>query len=168
MRGYDADYYEAVLGRKPMSIFRKTITGKVVVRTLNPIDIENNAEVLEVVLEGDNNSKSAMIMVFSNKELAYFKRANKSLLRRGILEEIDPDVLKDTDEDEVYVTEDEIEKKLSDKYFKRFEKFLNEYATDPIKMARVIEIARKMDLPKTRVNAIKAKVLELGMQEVEL
>ena len=161
---YSQEMYDAVLG-EPKAVFKKTITGKVVVQVLDPFDVRNKT-VLHVILQGDDKSPTSKVKLYSDEEYKYFVIANRRLLEEGIVVPVEG-----YEEEEVeikYYTDEEIEEYLKDRYFKRFKKFIDEYVTSPERLARVLNIAKNMDISKSKIDLLRAKAMELGISEVEL
>lgn len=162
---YNPNVYDAILG-EPKAVFKKTILGQVTVELLDPFDLKNKTTIKHI-LRGEPGSPESVVKLYSDEEVKYFYIANRRLIETGLIapanvenQPVEPEVK--------FYTDEEIEEMLKSRYFKKFEKFLNEYADTPAKIARIIEIAKRVDLTKSKINLIRAKAMELGISEVEL
>jgi len=118
-----------------------------------------------MILEGNaaNGDEAAILVFWLPVELAYFERANKYHLAKGTLvplikrEEvtISPNM----------VTDEELEAALNSKFFSV--KNLLDKFTSPVPAERMLEMATKMNKSIGTINAIKAKVAELQVEEFE-
>lgn len=168
---YSRSFYEAMLGDKPVAIYKKTIPGKVAVKVLDPFKIREG-NIIELVLSGDG--ENATVKLFSEPEVAFFEKENRRLIRAGILQIVVDDDVKPVEKDEKMFSDEDIEEVLLDRYYKKFDSFIRTYVDDApeherrIRLARVVKIAKDLDIKKSRSNLLKAKMLEYGVTGVDL
>jgi|WetSurMetagenome_2_1015567.scaffolds.fasta_scaffold04344_3 hypothetical protein len=155
------DIRQAMAHGEPVARYMKTTTGKLNVKILDPI----TGYPTDMILEGNaaNGDEAAILVFWLPVELAYFERANKYHLAKGTLvplikrEEvtISPNM----------VTDEELEAALNSKFFSV--KNLLDKFTSPVPAERMLEMATKMNKSIGTINAIKAKVAELQVEEFE-
>ncbi len=173
MTEYNRDLYLSILDNEPKKVYRKSITGKVAVKTLDPFDVESG-KVLEVVLEGDVKSNTAKVYLFSDKEVAFFERVNRKLIDSGIVvEDVKKGDVEKSQDGEKFLDED-IEEILMGRHHKKFESFIKNYIDRApeeekrARLARVVRIAKSLDVRSSRLEVLKVKMIEYGLGGIEL
>lgn len=156
----ESGLYELILDKKPLEVWRKGIKGMVLVRILDPFD-DRLSKVKEVILRGEENSPEARIGLFSKKEVAFFREANRKAIEDGLLVLVTEEGEQVEDKVEAILDED-IEKRMKGN-LNSFKRFLSEFATNTNRLSRVLTVAQRLDLPQSKIDLLKAKAAELGM-----
>lgn len=157
----DSRTYSAMQNVKPLAVFRKTILGKVFVQVLNPYT-ELSPE--GVMLYGkDNFSETAMVKIWSEKQLAFFVNRNRRLLNSGVviqvteaeLERISQPMEKPIEQ----YSDDELIALINKPYIK-FTSILNKITSEPV-LNRMINLAIQEEKSEKFVNKIRARLSDL-------
>jgi hypothetical protein len=151
--------FSAMQTEKPYKSYRKTILGQVYVKILNPF---NDKDPIGVILSGENNTgDDAIVQVWSQKEDQFLRTMNKKHFERGYLVEYDLPEVRTVSEDEKYNTlsDDELKKLLSSKYFK-LQAEINKM-TSEAPLYRLLEFADEAEKSEKIVNVIKGRLSEI-------
>jgi hypothetical protein len=151
----------AMVGGEPVARYMKTISGKLDVKILDQI----SGTPTDVILEGDalKGDESAILVFWLPVELAYFERANKYHLAKGMLVPyinktevvISPNM----------VTDDDLRAALNAKFF-NVKNLLDKF-TSPVPAERMLVMAESMNKQVGTINAIKSRLAELQAKEYE-
>jgi hypothetical protein len=159
------DIYSMMATGEPIKVYRKTILGKVNVKTINPV--EDKAE--DIILHGNPDNRSCetcFIEIWSDKELVYFLRANRKHLQEGVLVEDtkprDTKIKKTVNN----LPDEEIEKLVKAPFLK-LKKLVEEMTTEAA-VARVLREAEKQERPEKTVTFIRERLSEIQAGEYEL
>jgi hypothetical protein len=151
--------FSAMQTEKPYKSYRKTILGQVYVKILNPF---NDKDPIGVILSGENNTDDdAIVQVWSQKEDQFLRTMNKKHFERGYLVEYNLPEVRTVSEDEKYNTlsDEELKKLLSSKYFK-LQAEINKM-TSEAPLYRLLEFAYEEEKSEKIVNVIKGRLSEI-------
>ncbi|MHA1949608.1 MAG: hypothetical protein ACW99G_07990 [Candidatus Thorarchaeota archaeon] len=151
--------FSAMQTEEPYKSYRKTILGQVYVKILNPF---NPLETAGVILSGESNTEeTAVVHVWSQKEDKFLKTMNRSHFERGFLVEFEGAKKKEVSQEEKYNTlsDDELNKLLSSKYFK-LQAEINKM-TSEAPLYRLLTLADEQEKSEKIVNLIKGRLSEI-------
>jgi len=155
-----SDVYSLMQTGKPLRSYVKTIMGKVFVYVLSPFD----GKVEGRILEGDPKRKldSMVVDVWTDKEDAYFKRANVTHFRDGtIVSYTRPLTPEQKSVNEM--SDEEIVKVLSEPFFTLKNMLSKLTAVAPV--YRLLEKARELEKSEKVVSIIEQRLSELQEKE---
>lgn len=161
----DANIYSKMQTGEPYKTYKKTTLGRVAVLIINPFTGEPDEE----ILSGDpsKNEEGCFIHMWSDKEDAYFKRANFKHLQRGNLISIESKNINEPSKEELanVFTDDEL-KKLLNSRFLTLQSALNKM-TSATPVYRLITFAKELEKSEKIIKVLEARVAELEGFEVE-
>lgn len=148
---------------QPFKQYIKTVPSKVYVSVLDPF---NDRQPVGVILKGNprKQDRDSIVEIWSEKEDAFFKRANRRLLETGVLIPHTPkEVVEPSEEERLNsMSDDELEELLS-KRFIALQNIVNKI-TSPATMFRLLEIAKELDKPQKTVAFLEGKLSELQQE----
>jgi len=158
----DKNYFDSVRKAQaegdPLAGYIKGVKGIVHVNT---IDTFNGAPVV-LTLKGDPVDKNTdvddiTIFLWTQFELDYFRRANKTILAEGILAPYTKETIEAISVNEV--SDEELEIALKKKFF-AVRSLLNKF-TSPAPVVRLLHLAQDMNKPVGTIAAIQNRLSEL-------
>jgi len=156
--------FSAMQTEKPYKSYKKTILGQVYVNILNPF---NDKDPMGLILFGETNQEdTAIVNVWSAKEDHYLRSMNKRHFERGYLVEYQTPESKVVTDEEKHNTlsEDELKKLLSSKYF-TLEAAVNKM-TSEAPLYRLLVLATEQDKSEKIISFIKGRLSEVqGLPE---
>lgn len=157
------DIYSKMQTDSPFKVYKKTILGQVAIWVINPFSGNPECQ----ILRGDpkKNEPNCFISLWSEKEDAYFKRANERQFEMGNivaytkpLEERKPTVNELTDE--------QMEEIINAKGFMKLQATLNKMtAVAPV--YRMLQIAEDNEKSEKILGAIRKRMAELQTLKAE-
>ena len=158
------DIYGKMATGEPLKVYRKTILGRVNVKAINPV--EDVAE--DVILSGnpdDRSCETCFVEIWSDKELVYFLRANRTHLSEGTLVEDtkprDTEIKKTPNN----LSDEEIEELVVSPFLKL--KKVVESMTTESAVSRVLREAEKAERPEKTITFIRERLSEIQAGEYE-
>lgn len=163
MSNPDATVYAKMQTDDPLFSYKKTILGIVVIRVLNPFsDI-----VEEVFLEGNpnKNDSGCFFDVWTEKQNAFFRNANKYHLSNGVVILNERPKQKEKSEEEKLntMTDDEVVSLVNSKFLK-LTNTLNKI-TSIAQVYRIVMKAEELEKSEKILRVMKARMSELQESE---
>ncbi len=156
--GIVAEIMKAQSQGEPLKVYRKAITGKVIVKIID----EFSGDRAELLLEGDpKNTELSEIEVslWTPMEVTFFERFNKSLIEKGSLIVADRKSEVEIDFSNA-IDEEGIKELVTEPYFS-MQKHLNNITSETT-LQRVLEVAKQVNRPAKTLETI-----ELRLEEVQ-
>ena len=146
---------------RPLASFKKQTLGKVFVSVWDSYEDKPKG----VLLTGNprNNDESCIVDMWSEKEVGFFKRTNKSLLDTGAVLPFTRPVEEEKPKTFEESTDEELLKFLGSRYF-TIQNKLNKITTTPV-LFRLVDLAREAEKSEKIVKLVEARISEL--QEAE-
>ena len=154
--------YSMMQTGKPLKSYRKTINAKLLVRVLNSF----SGEPEEVILKGPNDRPDAIVDIWEEKQMAFFLRANKVALERGLLLAFEkPGNFEEIILEKFANATDEELTELVNKPFFLFQSELQTITSEAV-LGRILTIARELDKSDKWQSHILARLSEVQGSEV--
>lgn len=146
---------------QPLKVYKKTILARVFVQVLNPFSGMPEG----IILSGNHlkNDEGCFVLVWSDKEDTFFKKANKNQFKGGYITQIAvEDYLKATGQEEKIQID---YNKLSDKQLKelvtspflKFKRELEKFTTET-PLLRMLDIAESLKKSEKILNPIRERL----------
>jgi len=159
---FDKAYFDTVRKAQaegePVAEYIKPITAKVVVKVIDPFE----GKPTEIILKGDPtdptvDKEDIIIQCWTDYENEYFRRANKEMLKRGLIAPHTEEIIEEISVNEV--SEKKLRELLQKPYFAWKTKL--DTFTSPIPVKRMLKIAEELNRPIGTINTIKERLSEL-------
>jgi len=156
----DYNIYSAMQTGKPIKTYKKVVLGRVYASVLDPFTEEPTG----MMLYGDpkRNDESCFIDIWSERDLLFFKKMNKSHLMNGFIIEVARDAPPVEDEQPIETYSDEQLMEVINKKFLALQAVLNKISSDAV-LFRMVDLAREMEKSDKIIRAIEARLSEVGV-----
>lgn len=145
----------------PLKVYRKVITGKVVVRTIDTYT-GNPTEMLIPGTTPTTEKVDLEVPLWTPYEVSYFEKNNKSLIESGVLIPVGAKSEVEVSFDNA-LTDEQITEMLTSHFLSLKGKL--EKITSETTLQRVLTIAEELNRPAKTLAAIKARLEELQLGE---
>jgi hypothetical protein len=158
--------YSAMQAGAPFRVYKKVILGRAFVQLLNPFDGKPEGRVL--MGNPSKNDEDCFVQLWSEKEHEFFKRMNKTHIRKGIVIPVDVDeYLKITNEydgiDYSQFTDNSIDSILNSPFLS-LRAHLNK-ADSEAYVFRILGRAEALEKSDKIISAIKSRISEIQTAE---
>lgn len=152
------DVFSAMQTEAPYKTYKKTILGKVYVVTIDPF----SGQPIGVMLHGDpkKGDTDAYIDMWSVQDDMFFKKANRVHFERGVIIESERKVEPVKENSYEQATDEELTGILKLKFLALQSK-LNKITSTAV-LFRLLGIAEELEKSAAIMNAIKARLADLG------
>lgn len=160
----DAQIFGMMQTSKPLKAYIKTVPSIVYVNILDPF----TGKPAGTLLKGNPrvHAQESIVEIWTEKEDAYFRRANRKHLETGVVIPYTPKEVVEVSEEERLnsMSDEEMDALLGKKFFS-LQSAVNKI-TSPATLFRMLERAKELDKSDSTMNLIEGKLAELQGEEL--
>lgn len=158
----ERDIYSAMQEGEPLARYKKTILGKVHIVALNPFTEEPEGVILEGVPNDPAYGVTAVMELWSPKQLVFFERMNDKHIQAGRLVKMDKPLPKVAPSPNI-ISDEEIDTLLNSKFLVLKNRLVKFTGVAPI--FRVLNRARELNKSEKIIKHIEERLSQLQLAE---